>query len=161
MIGAHQSGALPLNTLANAILAKNDQMRQMAAMQYEEQTLGCHTGVLVVLEDIGHNGICDLVADLVRVAVADLLTGDNLAHSCSSLSCITKQAAFAVAHKCRLPQKLPAKYRVASIFLLLVCCRFFPHKMRGQILKKRCYYDAFKAFILLFLSFVANVAGKK
>ena len=37
VIGAHQSGALPLNTLANAILAKNDQMRQMAAMQYEEQ----------------------------------------------------------------------------------------------------------------------------
>ena len=40
VIGAHQSGALPLNTLANAILAKNDQMRQMAAMQYEEQARG-------------------------------------------------------------------------------------------------------------------------
>ena len=37
VIGAYQSGALPLNTLANAILAKNDQMRQMAATQYEEQ----------------------------------------------------------------------------------------------------------------------------
>lgn len=37
VIGAYQSGALPLNTLANAILAKNDQMRQMAAVQYEEQ----------------------------------------------------------------------------------------------------------------------------
>ena len=37
VIGAHQSGALPLNTLANAILAKNDQMRQVAAVQYEEQ----------------------------------------------------------------------------------------------------------------------------
>ena len=38
VIAAYQSGALPLNTLANAILAKNDQMRQMAAVQYEEQT---------------------------------------------------------------------------------------------------------------------------
>ena len=38
VIGAYQSGALPLNTLANAILAKNDQMRQMAAVQYEEHT---------------------------------------------------------------------------------------------------------------------------
>ena len=38
VIGAYQSGALPLNTLANAILAKNDQMRQLAANQYEEQT---------------------------------------------------------------------------------------------------------------------------
>ena len=27
--------------------------------------------------------------------------------------------------------------------------------------EKHCYYDVFKAFILLFLSFVANVAGKK
>ena len=38
VIGAYQSGALPLNTLANAILAKNDQMRQIAVVQYEEQT---------------------------------------------------------------------------------------------------------------------------
>lgn len=37
VVGAYQSGALPLNTLANAILAKNDQMRQMASVQYEEQ----------------------------------------------------------------------------------------------------------------------------
>lgn len=36
VIGACQSGALPLNTLANAILAKNDQMRHMAVAQYEE-----------------------------------------------------------------------------------------------------------------------------
>lgn len=36
VIGVYQSGALPLNTLANAILAKNDQMRQIAATQYEE-----------------------------------------------------------------------------------------------------------------------------
>ena len=132
--------------------------KELAAFQ---QTLDRYTGVLVVLKDVGHNGICDLVTDLIRVTVADLLTGDNLTHSCSSLSCITKQAAFAVAHKRRLPQKLPAKYRVVFIFLLLVCCRFFPHKMRGHILKKHCYYDVFKAFILLFLSFVANVAGKK
>lgn len=38
VIGAYRSGALPLNTLANAILTKNDQMRQMAAAQYEENT---------------------------------------------------------------------------------------------------------------------------
>lgn len=37
VMGAYQSGALPLNTLANAILARNDQMQQMAAVQYEEQ----------------------------------------------------------------------------------------------------------------------------
>ena len=37
VIGAHQSGALPLNTLANAILAKNDQLRNLAAVQFEEQ----------------------------------------------------------------------------------------------------------------------------
>lgn len=36
VIGAYRSGALPLNTLANAILAKNDQMRQIASAQYEE-----------------------------------------------------------------------------------------------------------------------------
>lgn len=38
VIGAYRSSALPLNTLANAILVKNDQMRQMAAAQYEENT---------------------------------------------------------------------------------------------------------------------------
>ncbi|WHX08911.1 hypothetical protein QNN11_15975 [Phocaeicola dorei] len=32
---AYQQGALPLNTLANAILAKNDQMRQIASENYE------------------------------------------------------------------------------------------------------------------------------
>ena len=37
VIGAYQSEALPLNTLANAILAKNAQMRQVAAVQYEAQ----------------------------------------------------------------------------------------------------------------------------
>ena len=89
--------------------------KELAAFQ---QTLDRYTGVLVVLEDVGHNGVRDLVTDLIRVAVADLLTCDNLAHSCSSLSCITKQAAFAVAHKRRLPQKLPAKYRVAFIFFV-------------------------------------------
>ena len=35
VVDAYQQGALPLNTLANAILAKNDQMRQMAAQNYE------------------------------------------------------------------------------------------------------------------------------
>ena len=57
--------------------------KELAAFQ---QTLDCHTGVLVVLEDVGHNGVCDLVTDLVWMTIADLLTGDNLAHSCSSLS---------------------------------------------------------------------------
>ena len=37
VMGAYQTGALPLNTLANAILDRHDRMRQMAAVQYEEQ----------------------------------------------------------------------------------------------------------------------------
>lgn len=37
VIGAYRMGALPLNTLANAILDRHDKMRQMAAVQYEEQ----------------------------------------------------------------------------------------------------------------------------
>ena len=64
-----------------------------------QQTLNRHAGVLVVLKDVGYDGICDLITDLIRMAVADLFTGDNLTHSCSSLSCITKQAAFTLAHK--------------------------------------------------------------
>lgn len=35
VVDAYQQGALPLNTLANAILAKNDQMSQLAAQNYE------------------------------------------------------------------------------------------------------------------------------
>lgn len=35
VIDAYNQGALPLNTLANAVLAKNDQMRQMAQQNYE------------------------------------------------------------------------------------------------------------------------------
>ena len=38
IIAAHQAGALPLNTLANAILERNDQMRQVASEQYEAQS---------------------------------------------------------------------------------------------------------------------------
>ena len=34
VVDAHRSGALPLNTLANAVLAKNDEMRQMAQQNY-------------------------------------------------------------------------------------------------------------------------------
>ena len=64
-----------------------------------QQTLDCHTGVLVMPKNVGHNGICNLVADFIRVAVADLFTGNNLTHVLSSLSRITKQAAFALAHK--------------------------------------------------------------
>ena len=37
VVGAFQAGALPLNTLANAVLAKSDQMRQMAERNYGEQ----------------------------------------------------------------------------------------------------------------------------
>ena len=36
VIDAYNQGALPLNTLANAVLAKNDQMRQMAQQNYEQ-----------------------------------------------------------------------------------------------------------------------------
>ncbi len=36
VIGAYQAGALPLNTLANSILAKSDQMRQVAGRSYGE-----------------------------------------------------------------------------------------------------------------------------
>lgn len=36
VVGAYQAGALPLNTLANAVLAKSDQMRQMAGRNYGE-----------------------------------------------------------------------------------------------------------------------------
>lgn len=37
VVGAYQAGALPINTLANAVLAKSDRMQQMASAQYEEQ----------------------------------------------------------------------------------------------------------------------------
>lgn len=37
VVGAYQAGAFPLNTLANAVLAKSDQMRQMAERNYGEQ----------------------------------------------------------------------------------------------------------------------------
>ena len=35
VVDAYRQGALPLNTLANAVLAKNDQMRQIASQNYE------------------------------------------------------------------------------------------------------------------------------
>ena len=37
VVDAYNQGALPLNTLANAVLAKNDQMRQLASDNYEAQ----------------------------------------------------------------------------------------------------------------------------
>ena len=55
-----------------------------------QQTLDCHTGVPVMLKDVGHNSICDLVTDLIGMTIADLFTGNNLTHVLSSLSCITK-----------------------------------------------------------------------
>lgn len=39
VVGAYQAGALPLNTLANAVLAKSDQTRQMAERNYGEQEM--------------------------------------------------------------------------------------------------------------------------
>lgn len=38
VVDAYQAGALPINTLANAILAKSDRMRQMASQRYEEDS---------------------------------------------------------------------------------------------------------------------------
>lgn len=35
VVDAYRQGALPLSTLANAVLAKNDQMRQIASEKYE------------------------------------------------------------------------------------------------------------------------------
>ena len=52
-----------------------------------------------MLENVGHNSICDLVTDLIRMAIADLFTSDDLTHVLSSLSYITKQAVFVLAHK--------------------------------------------------------------
>ena len=40
VVDAYNQGALPLNTLVNAVLAKNDQMRQLAAENYEAQQRG-------------------------------------------------------------------------------------------------------------------------
>ena len=37
VVDAFNQGALPLNTLANAVLAKHDQMRQLASENYEAQ----------------------------------------------------------------------------------------------------------------------------
>ena len=39
VVDAYNQGALPLNTLANAVLAKNDQMRQLASENYEAQQI--------------------------------------------------------------------------------------------------------------------------
>ena len=64
-----------------------------------QQTLDRHTGVPVMLKNVGHNSICDLVTDLIGMTIADLFTSDDLTHVLSSLSCITKQAVFALAHK--------------------------------------------------------------
>ena len=38
VVDAYQAGALPLNTLANAILAKNEQMQSVAMQQYENRS---------------------------------------------------------------------------------------------------------------------------
>ncbi len=45
-----------------------------------DQTLDRDTALRIVLQAVRHNRICDLIADFIRMAIADLLTGDNLAH---------------------------------------------------------------------------------
>jgi hypothetical protein len=42
-----------------------------------DEALDCHTAVLIMLQAIRHNGVCDLVTDFIRMAVADLLTSDD------------------------------------------------------------------------------------
>ena len=37
VVDAHKSGALPLNTLANAVLVKSDQMQRLASQNYEQE----------------------------------------------------------------------------------------------------------------------------
>ena len=46
VVDAYLQGALPLNTLANAVLAKNDQMRQMASDNYRQNEQRAGTVVL-------------------------------------------------------------------------------------------------------------------
>ena len=46
VVDAYLQGALPLNTLANAVLAKNDQMRQMAAENYRQNEQRAETVVI-------------------------------------------------------------------------------------------------------------------
>jgi hypothetical protein len=48
VVDAYKSGALPLNTLANAILVKNDQMQRMASTNYsqnEQETITRTRGI--------------------------------------------------------------------------------------------------------------------
>ena len=47
VVDAYNQGALPLNTLANAVLAKNDQMRQMAAENYAASEQQVQTRTIV------------------------------------------------------------------------------------------------------------------
>lgn len=47
VIDAYHKGALPLNTLANAVLAKNDQMQQMASQNYERNEQKDETRTLI------------------------------------------------------------------------------------------------------------------
>ena len=47
VVDAYNQGALPLNTLANAVLAKNDQMRQIAAENYAANEQQAQTRTLV------------------------------------------------------------------------------------------------------------------
>lgn len=46
VVDAYNQGALPLNTLANAVLAKNDQMRQLASENYTANEQQAHTRTL-------------------------------------------------------------------------------------------------------------------
>ena len=45
-----------------------------------QQAFDCDTRILVVLQNIRHDGVCNLVTDFIGMAVADLFTGNDLAH---------------------------------------------------------------------------------
>lgn len=42
-----------------------------------EKALDCHTAISVMPQAVGHNGICDLITDLVGVSCGYLFTCDD------------------------------------------------------------------------------------
>lgn len=45
-----------------------------------QQTFNCHTAVFIMDKAISHNGVRNLIADFIRVTVANLLTGIDFTH---------------------------------------------------------------------------------
>ena len=45
-----------------------------------QQAFDCDTRILVMLQNIRHDGIRNLVTDFIGMTVADLLTGNDLTH---------------------------------------------------------------------------------